>query len=73
MTTTLGPGIASRRDTRNARADRAPAYVAFCARGGSAPFRELVASAGLQSPFGEEALAPVIGAARRYLKAAEPI
>ena len=36
------------------------AYVALCARGGEAPFGELVRSAGLRSPFGGEALGDVV-------------
>lgn len=35
-------------------------YVALCARGGSAPFQELVKSAGLVSPFAPGALAEVV-------------
>ncbi|HEY1414059.1 MAG TPA: M3 family oligoendopeptidase, partial [Rhodopila sp.] len=35
-------------------------YVALCARGGSAPFQDLVRSAGLVSPFAEGALADVV-------------
>jgi hypothetical protein len=38
-------------------------YVALCARGGEAPFRELVRSAGLRSPFDGEALGEVVRAA----------
>ncbi|GAC1545297.1 MAG: M3 family oligoendopeptidase [Vulcanimicrobiaceae bacterium] len=38
-------------------------YVALCARGGEAPFRELVRSAGLRSPFEAGALANVVTAA----------
>ncbi|MDB5411915.1 MAG: peptidase [Rubritepida sp.] len=36
------------------------AYVALCALGGSAPFQDLVRSAGLVSPFAEGALAEVV-------------
>ena len=36
------------------------AYVALCARGGEAPFGELVRSAGLRSPFDGEALGEVV-------------
>jgi M3 family oligoendopeptidase len=43
------------------------AYVALCARGGSAPFQELVASAGLISPFAEGALADVVRDAEAVL------
>jgi M3 family oligoendopeptidase len=49
-----------------AQADRAAtldAYVALCSRGGEAPFRELVKSAGLRSPFEAGALAGVVTAA----------
>jgi M3 family oligoendopeptidase len=38
------------------------AYVALCARGGEAPFRELVRSAGLRSPFEGDALGEVVTA-----------
>ncbi len=50
--------------------DRAGAmkdYVDLCARGGSAPFQELVRSAGLVSPFDEGALAKVVQHARGML------
>ncbi|MDB5376788.1 MAG: peptidase, partial [Rubritepida sp.] len=43
------------------------AYVALCARGGSAPFQELVKSAGLVSPFAEGALAEVVKEAEAFL------
>jgi M3 family oligoendopeptidase len=36
------------------------AYVGLCARGGSAPFQDLVRSAGLVSPFADGALADVV-------------
>jgi M3 family oligoendopeptidase len=39
------------------------AYVALCSRGGEAPFRELVRSAGLRSPFEEGTLTGVVSAA----------
>jgi len=39
------------------------AYTTLCARGGEAPFRELVRSAGLRSPFEAGALAEVVTAA----------
>ncbi|MGH7662424.1 MAG: M3 family oligoendopeptidase [Vulcanimicrobiaceae bacterium] len=55
------------------RKDAVERYVALCARGGSASFRELAAGAGLESPFGDKALSLVIEAARKYLKAAELI
>jgi M3 family oligoendopeptidase len=53
------------------RKDAVERYVALCARGGSASFRELLSSAGLESPFGGKALTLVVEASRRYLKAAE--
>ena len=43
------------------------AYVALCARGGSAPFGELVRSAGLVSPFEPGALADVVREAEAVL------
>lgn len=49
-----------------ARSDRAAtldAYATLCARGGEAPFRDLVRSAGLRSPFESGALADVVSAA----------
>ena len=55
------------------RKDAVERYVSLCARGGSASFRELAASAGLESPFGDKALSLVIEAARPYLSAAELI
>jgi len=42
------------------RAATMQAYVTLCARGGEAPFRELVRSAGLRSPFEAGALADVV-------------
>jgi M3 family oligoendopeptidase len=42
-------------------------YVALCARGGEAPFKELVRSAGLLSPFAPGALSGVVAAARAEL------
>jgi M3 family oligoendopeptidase len=42
-------------------------YVALCARGGSAPFQELVKSAGLVSPFAPGALAEVVREAEAIL------
>jgi len=48
--------VKSRSDYRAAMAD----YIALCARGGSAPFQELVASAGLISPFADGALESVV-------------
>ncbi len=44
-------------------------YVALCGRGGSAPFQELVRSAGLVSPFAPGALSEVVGAAAKALAA----
>jgi M3 family oligoendopeptidase len=52
--------VRSERDRDTAMAD----YVALCRRGGQAPFRGLVASAGLTSPFDEGCLAEVVEAAR---------
>jgi M3 family oligoendopeptidase len=43
------------------------AYTALCARGGSAPFDELVRSAGLVSPFAQGALSGVVQEAARVL------
>ncbi len=45
------------------RAHALEAYVALCARGGEAPFGELVRSAGLRSPFDGEALGEVVRSA----------
>ena len=45
------------------------AYVALAGRGGSAPFQELVRSAGLVSPFAPGALADVVSAAAKILAA----
>jgi oligoendopeptidase F len=39
------------------------AYVTLCTRGGEAPFRELVRSAGLRSPFEDGVLAEVVRSA----------
>jgi M3 family oligoendopeptidase len=48
----------------NADRDEAVArYVALCRRGGEAPFRELVRSAGLRQPFDEGTLEDVVRAA----------
>jgi M3 family oligoendopeptidase len=47
------------------------AYVALCKRGGSAPFRQLAESAGLNSPFEDGCLREVVGKAREFLKIAE--
>lgn len=43
------------------------AYVKLCARGGSAPFGELMTSAGLVSPFADGALAAVVREAEAVL------
>ena len=48
--------VKSRRDY----ADAMEAYVRLCGRGGSAPFQDLVRSAGLVSPFADGALADVV-------------
>jgi M3 family oligoendopeptidase len=53
----------SRRDYAGAMA----AYVALCGRGGSAPFQDLVRSAGLVSPFADGALADVVQEAEAVL------
>ena len=43
------------------------AYHALCARGGEAPFQDLVRSAGLASPFEAGCLKGVVENARRAL------
>lgn len=43
------------------------AYVALCRRGGEAPFRELIASANLGSPFDHRSLSRIVDAARAVL------
>jgi M3 family oligoendopeptidase len=43
------------------------AYVQLCGRGGSAPFQDLVRSAGLVSPFADGALADVVREAAAFL------
>jgi hypothetical protein len=43
------------------------AYIGLCARGGSAPFQDLVRSAGLVSPFADGALADVVREAEAVL------
>jgi M3 family oligoendopeptidase len=55
--------VKSRRDYPGAMA----AYVALCGRGGSAPFQQLVRSAGLVSPFTDGALADVVKEAEAVL------
>ena len=57
--------VRSRKDT----AATMDAYAALCARGGSAPFGELVRSAGLVSPFAEGALSDVVREAAAVLGA----
>jgi oligoendopeptidase F len=42
-------------------------YVALCARGGEAAFRDLIGSAGLTSPFEAGALARVVARAKDVL------
>jgi M3 family oligoendopeptidase len=42
-------------------------YVTLCQRGGGAPFRQLVRSAGLKSPFEPGCLVRVVDAARKHL------
>ncbi len=53
--------------SRNDRAATMDAYAALCARGGSAPFGELVQSAGLASPFAGNALADAVREAAAVL------
>jgi M3 family oligoendopeptidase len=55
--------VRSREDYASAMAD----YIELCGRGGSAPFRDLVASAGLISPFEPGALAAVVKDAQAVL------
>ncbi|MDO9706901.1 M3 family oligoendopeptidase [Paracraurococcus lichenis] len=55
--------VRSRRDPQGALAD----YVALCGRGGSMPFTQLVASAGLASPFAPGALEAVVKEAEAAL------
>jgi M3 family oligoendopeptidase len=55
--------VKSRRDYAGAM----EAYVSLCARGGSAPFQDLVRSAGLVSPFADGALANVVREAEAFL------
>jgi M3 family oligoendopeptidase len=57
--------VKSRHDYKAAMAD----YVALCRRGGAAPFQELVASAGLISPFAPGALEDVVREAASMLAA----
>jgi M3 family oligoendopeptidase len=55
--------VKSRRDYASAM----EAYVGLCARGGSAPFQDLVRSAGLVSPFADCALEDVVREAEAVL------
>ena len=55
--------LRSRRDYQEAM----DAYVALCAKGGSAPFQDLVRSAGLVSPFADGALGDVVKEAEAFL------
>ncbi len=55
--------VRSRQDYAAALED----YVGLCGRGGSAPFQDLVRSAGLVSPFAEGALADVVREAAAVL------
>ena len=55
--------VKSRRDYAAAM----EAYIGLCARGGSAAFQDLVRSAGLVSPFAEDALADVVREAETVL------
>jgi M3 family oligoendopeptidase len=57
--------VASRTDHRTA----VETYVALCKRGGELPFLELVASAGLRSPFEPGALCGIAEHARAFLAA----
>ena len=56
--------VRARRDPAEAMG----AYVALCARGGSAPFQDLVRGAGLVSPFADGALAGVVAEAAAMLR-----
>lgn len=55
--------VKSRRDYAGAMAS----YATLCGRGGSAPFQDLVRSAGLVSPFTDGALADVVQEAASFL------
>ena len=55
---------------RHDRAAALAAYIALCKRGGDGPFLELVASAGLQSPFAPGALSCVARDAAAFLRLA---
>jgi M3 family oligoendopeptidase len=54
--------------SRQDYAETLEAYVRLCGRGGSAPFQDLVRSAGLVSPFAEGALADVVREAEAVLQ-----
>ena len=49
------------------RAGAMKAYTALCSKGGSMPFQQLVASAGLRSPFEPGCLSEVVGKAADWL------
>ncbi|MHC4225451.1 MAG: M3 family metallopeptidase, partial [Planctomycetota bacterium] len=49
------------------RAEAMRSYEALCRRGGEAPFRELVRSAGLKCPFDEETVVEVVESVRAAL------
>lgn len=53
--------------SRRHYAEAMESYVALCARGGSAPFQDLVRSAGLVSPFADGALSDVVQEAASVL------
>ena len=53
----------SNADRRSALAD----YVALCGRGGEAPFQQLVASAGIRSPFESGVLEGIVARVREQL------
>jgi len=52
--------------------DALKAYNALCRRGGELPFKELAASAGLQSPFRSDSLEKAVSLARATLGANRP-
>lgn len=56
--------VRSRQDPQGALRD----YIALCERGGSLPFRQLVDSAGLASPFEPDCLRGAVEQARQYLQ-----
>ena len=63
LTCALQFWVASRRDMDDAFGR----YLALCKRGGSAPFQELVRSAGLRSPFEAGCLTDVVAEAEMLL------